>query len=297
MRASRFSETTRVHVALFVTMMVWGVNLSAVKGLTESLDLMLVASVRMVLASLVMAVLYFFFGGLWTRWSFKKWMLLLAAAFFLVYCQQIAFAEGLFRTSATNAALVMALGPTVSLSLEALFFKRRGTRRQMYGIVLALVGVALVILNRPHASLTSAAWGDLWIFSSVLAFAAGGLCIQRLTQSSSPLAVSLAVHVAGALMLCLHAGALVSRPLVEVAGMSAWQWSLAAFSAVFATGIGSVVWSKGIATIGVGRTASYISWVPVFGVCFGAMFFSEALTAWHGLGLAAVIVGTTLIAR
>ena len=293
---NRFSETTRVHLALFVTMMVWGVNLSAVKGLTENLDLMLVASVRMVLASLVLAVLVFFFGGIRQTWPLKKWLLLLLAAFFLVYCQQIAFAEGLFRTSATNAALVMALGPTVSLSLEALFLKRWITRRQMYGIVVALAGVSVVILHRPQAALTAAAWGDAWVFASVIAFASGGLCIQRLTQKTSPLAVSLVVHAAGALMLCLHAAIFVSRPLSEVAGMTAWQWSLAAFSAIFATGIGSVVWSKGIATIGVGRTSSYISWVPVFGVCFGAVFFSEALTGWHGLGLAGVIVGTTLIA-
>ena len=36
---NRFAETARVHLALFVTMMVWGVNLSAVKGLTENLDI------------------------------------------------------------------------------------------------------------------------------------------------------------------------------------------------------------------------------------------------------------------
>ncbi len=298
MRMSQGTETNRVHQALFVTMMVWGVNLSAVKGLTESLDLMLVASVRMVLATVVLAMMAAFFGGgIRQPWTWEKWLLLLAAAFFLVYSQQIAFAEGLFRTSATNAALVMALGPTVSLSLEALFFKRAVTRQQISGIVLALVGVSVVILNRPQASLTAVAWGDLWIFASVLAFASGGLCIQRLTQSSSPLMVSLAVHALGALMLCVHTEASIPRPLSAVAGMTAWQWLLAGFSAVFATGMGSWVWSRGIAAIGVGRTASYISWVPVFGVFFGAIFFSEKLTGWHGLGLAAVIAGTTLIAR
>ena len=298
MRMSQDAETNRIHQALFVTMMVWGVNLSAVKGLTESLDLMLVASVRMVLATLVLTVITAFFGGgIRQRWTWKKWLLLLTAAFFLVYSQQIAFAQGLYRTSATNAALVLALGPTVSLSLEAVFFKRAVTRQQVSGIVFALVGVAVVILNRPQASLTAAAWGDLWIFASVLAFALGGLCIQRLTQTSSPLMVSLAVHALGAFMLCLHTEAFVPRPFSEVAGMTAWQWTLAGFSAVFATGVGSVVWSKGIAAIGVGRTASYISWVPVFGVFFGAIFFSETLTVWHALGLAAVIAGTTLIAR
>jgi drug/metabolite transporter (DMT)-like permease len=297
MHKSEATATTRVHQALFVTMMVWGVNLSAVKGLTENLDLMLVASVRMVLASVVLAVLTFTFGQRNQKWTPRKWWLLLLAAFFLVYSQQIAFAEGLFRTSATNAALVMALGPAVSLSLETLIFKRLITRRKMYGIAFALAGVSVVILNRPMASLTAAAWGDVWIFVSVLAFALGGLCIQRLTQDNAPLSVSFVAHVAGALMLCLHTAFLVTDPIQQIFKMTTWQWMLAAFSAILATGIGSVVWSRGIATIGVGRTASYISWVPIFGVAFGALFFSEPVTIWHAFGMVAVLAGTTLIVR
>lgn len=297
MHKSEALAETQVHLALFITMMVWGVNLSAVKGLTENLDLMLVASVRMVMAALVLALIAQIAGISKQRWHAKKWLLLVTAAFFLVYCQQIAFAEGLFKTSATNAALVMALGPTVSVSLEAVFFKRTITHRQVAGIVLALTGVSAVILNRPHAAVTAAAWGDLWIFLSVLAFAIGGLCIQRLTQDSSALVISLVVHSIGALMLFVHAAVYVEDLLPTVWHMTPWQWSLAAFSAVFATGIGSIVWSRGIATIGVGRTSSYISWVPIFGVCFGAMFFAESLTAWHVLGLLAVIGGTTLIVR
>ena len=82
MRVSLSTETIRVHLALFVTMMIWGVNLSAVKGLTEDLDLILVASVRMVLAALVLAVIARFFGGIQQSWQWKKWQLLTAAAFF-----------------------------------------------------------------------------------------------------------------------------------------------------------------------------------------------------------------------
>ena len=98
-------------------------------------------------------------------------------------------------------------------------------------------------------------------------------------------------------MLSVHAALFVEAPLLMVWNMSPWQWSLAAFSAIFATGIGSIVWSRGIATIGIGRTSSYISWVPIFGVCFGAVFFAETITVWHVIGLLAVIAGTTLIVR
>lgn len=249
------------------------------------------------MASAVLAVMSWRWGETLTHWKRRDCGLLLVAAFFLVYCQQIAFAAGLARTSATNAALVMALGPAISLSLEALTFRHSISRKQVAGIALALGGVMAVILNRPNAALTSAAWGDFWILCSVFGFALGGLCIQRLTMNASPLTVSLAVHCAGALMLSLHVAASIHSPVHVVLTMGIWQWAMASFSAVLATGIGSVIWSRGISTIGVGRTASFISWVPIFGVCFGALFFSEPVTLWHGAGLFGVIVGSMLIVR
>ena len=297
MSASKSVGTSRVHLALFLTMIVWGVNLSAVKGLTESLDILLVAAVRMIMASMVLALMSWRWGRTLAHWKVRDWVLLVVAAFFLVYCQQIAFAAGLARTTATNAALVMALGPAISLSLEAFAFRRPISRRQGIGIVLALSGVAAVILHRPNAALTSAAWGDFWILCSVFGFALGGLCIQRLTMNGSPLSVSLAVHCAGAAMLSLHVTLAGESPINDVLNMTPWQWSLASFSAVLATGVGSVIWSRGISSIGVGRTSTYISWVPIFGVCFGALFFSEPLTVWHALGLVAVIFGTVMTAR
>lgn len=297
MHSVSFSKTTQVHLALFLTMMVWGVNLSAVKGLTESLDILLVAAIRMVIASVVLAAIAWRWGRALKHWTWREWSFLLVAAFFLVYGQQILFAAGLAKTSATNAALVMALGPIVSLSLEALFFRHAIRMRQLIGIALALAGIAAVILNRPHAALTSAAWGDFWIFCSVVGFALGGLCIQRLTLNASPFSVSFFVHAAGALMLCLHVVASVDTPLDHVHAMDSWQWSLAGFSAIFATGVGGVVWSRGISTIGVGRTASFISWVPIFGVMFGALFFSEPVTVWHATGLLGVIGGSMLVVR
>lgn len=292
------TSTTRVHTALFCMMMVWGLNLSAVKVLTESLDVMLVASIRMVMATAVMALVSWYLQPSGPKEKCPgRWGYLLAAGFLLVYCQQIAFAEGLKRTSATNAALVMALGPCVSLLMERAAFGRSIRQPQVIGIVVALLGVSVVVLNRPHAELTGAAWGDIWIFCSVLAFATGGLFVQKMSQTVSPLKVTVGVHLVGTVLLCGHVMLSVSSPAEHVLEMGILPWGMAVFSAVFATGLGALVWSKGISTIGVGRTASFLSWVPIFGVCFGALFLSEPVTLWLLLGLVGVLFGSLLVVK
>ncbi len=74
-----------------------------------------------------------------------------------------------------------------------------------------------------------------------------------------------------------------------------WQlWGIALFSGSVATAVGAVIWSKAISAIGVGKTAAYLSWVPILGVGFAALLLNEPLTIWHGLGVLLVLLGTML---
>ena len=52
-----------------------------------------------------------------------------------------------------------------------------------------------------------------------------------------------------------------------------------------------------VAVLGVGCTTSYLCWVPLFGVAFGAALLGEAVNRWHAVGLAAVFLGSVLSAR
>jgi drug/metabolite transporter (DMT)-like permease len=288
---------TGVHLSLLATMMTWGLNLSAIKVMTASLDFLLVGTLRMGLAAIVLAAIARHQRVPWPRWSGRTLILGLLAAFLLVYFQQVTFARGMNMTSATNAALTMALGPMFSVLLEGLLFRRPIRLAQMLGIGLGLTGVAVVILSRAGASLTEAAAGDLWILASVIGFALGGACMQKLSQDTPTLAINVFAHAVGTALLCLHTAVAVPQATERIAGLDAWMWTLLVFSGLFATALGAVVWAKGISTLGVGRTASYLSWVPVFGVLFGALVLGESLTVWHLVGMVCVLLGSTLAVR
>lgn len=113
-----------VHVALFATALAWGLNISAVKALTEQVDLMLVASLRTVLASAALTLVLLVMEREALRWSLRFVAIALGAAALMVYANQTLFAHAMHQTSATNAALIMALAPLVSALLEAALFRR-----------------------------------------------------------------------------------------------------------------------------------------------------------------------------
>ncbi|MNE05799.1 putative amino-acid metabolite efflux pump [compost metagenome] len=287
-------SSLRVHLALMALMVVWGLNISVVKQLTGMLDVMLVASVRMVLAAVALVVLLYCCRGRFPRWRGRTLLLGLLCAFLMVYANQVLFAAGMERTTATNGALIMALSPMISGLLEAMIFRKRLTVPYMAGVLLAFGGVALVILNRPGAGWSGVAAGDLLILASISSFACGGVIVQRLARNSSPLAIGGFLHVLGALLLTAHAGVTVDEALPALVALSGLGWGFCLFSGVLATAMGAVVWGRSIAALGIGQAAVYLAWIPVFGVGFAAWLLDEPLTYWHFIGVVAVLGGTLL---
>ena len=288
---------TRTHVALLATAMMWGLNVTAVKLLTHSVDVMLVASVRTVLAALALTALVMFGPASAPRWTVRLAMFGVAGAVLMVYANQGLFAAAMRRTSATNAALIMALAPFISAFLESLLFRKPLGSRQLCGMAVALAGVAVVVLMGRGTSWTAISSGDLLMLCAVCAFAAGGATVQRLSHCASPMVITWFVHFVGAVLLMLHALAATPNAVSSILALSGWQWTLMLYSGVMATALGAVAWGRGIAALGVGRTANYLSWVPIFGVGFGALLLGEPLNWWHALGLAGVLTGSVLAAR
>lgn len=297
MTAPREGSALAVQAVLLLAMAVWGVNLSAVKALTGSLDIMVVAATRMVVAAVTLSLLV---------WPARRRLAALGAravgrlalcALLMVYGNQILFSSGLAYTTATNAAIVMSLTPLVSSLVASALLRERLGGRRLVGIAVGFGGVALVVLNRPGAALGTGWAGDLLLLGSVASFAAGGAMVQRLSRGLSALEISWVVHAIGSAMLALHlaaGGAPVLAPLREAGALS---WALILFSGIGATALAAIAWNRAIARIGVARTAMWFYWVPIFGLAFAALALGEPLTGWHALGLAGVIAGSLIALR
>lgn len=286
-----------VHGLLIAAMAVWGLNVTLVKMLTGWFDTMLLSSLRMAVACAALTAML-----LWRRCGVpalnrRQLAAVAGCAVLMVYLNQILFAEGLRRSTATNGALIMALSPLVSSLLAAWLFRERFTLQRMAGVALGFGGVAAVVLSHPGAGLSSAGAGDLMLVASVVSFAVGGVVIQRLARRLHPLSISWAIYLMGAALLVLHTTLVPSAPRAAALSPGPWPWLLVLFSGVAATAVGNLIWNRAIATIGVARTAVFLYWVPIFGVAFAALLLGEVLTLWHLAGFVAVMAGTWLGTR
>lgn len=291
------ASNVAVQGMLLAAMAVWGVNLSAVKALTSSLDMMVVATSRMLVALAMLSVLAAPSARTLLLLGTRRIAGLSLCALLMVYANQILFASGLARTTATNAAIVMACTPLISSLVAAVLLREPPGWRRTVGIAIGFAGVAIVILNRQGAGLAQGWLGDMLLLSSVLCFAIGGAMVQRLSRGLTALEISWVVHAVGVAMLCVHLwlGGIDLVTPVRAAGPLAW--ALIAFSGIVATALAAIAWNRAIAAIGVARTALWFYWVPIFGLAFAAAVLGEPLSGWHGVGLAAVLMGSLIAMR
>lgn len=282
---------------LLGTMAVWGANLSVVKLLFESLEPMLVAVLRMAVSAVALMAVVLWHGHRWPALRRDQWLTLLGCAVLMIYLNQIFFTEGVARTAAANAALIIALNPLVSALVAALLLGDRLTRSRLAGVVLGFGGVAAVVLNRPGAALGSGGLGDLLLFGSVMTWVLGGVLVQRLSRELDSGLVSAMLSVIGTVLLALHLGLRPAPVVVDWSRITAGTVALLVVSSLLATAAGALVWNRALVVIGVARTALYAYWVPIFGVLFAVLLLGEPLSVWHGVGLAAVLGGTFLGTR
>jgi drug/metabolite transporter (DMT)-like permease len=287
-------EQLVAQAVLIGAMAVWGVNVSAVKVLAGTLDMMAVATSRMVVAVAALTVALVVMRQARLPIRLKALGGLVCCAVLMVYANQMLFAAAISRTSATHCAMLNALSPLISsLIASTLLHERLGAAR-IVGIAVGLAGVAMVILTRQGASASGDLVGDLLMMAAVTCFATGGALIQRLSAGLSALQISWFIHVVGTLMLLVHAAIGAPTTFDAVVGASTNDWGLILFSGVCATALAAIAWNSAIARIGVARTAMAFYWVPIFGLAFAALALGEPLTFWHPLGLACVIVGSLL---
>ncbi len=297
MTPQRIQGAATVQWLLIGVMAVWGLNVAVVKVLTESFDPVSLAAVRMLIASVALTAIMWWHKGGVPRIRLRQLVALMVCAALMVYANQIFFAEGLLRSTATNGSLIQALSPLVSSLMAALVFRERITPARLAGVALGLAGVSAVVLSHPGAKLSSGGIGDLLLVACVVSFAAGGVIVQRLTRKLDPLVLSVAIYAMGAVMLVLHAFFGRSATDVVMLPSEPWPWMLMLFSGVLATAVGNLIWNRAISTLGVARVSMFGYWVPIFGVTFAAALLGEALTLWHLVGFIAVMAGTWLGTR
>ncbi|HKO14979.1 MAG TPA: DMT family transporter [Gemmatimonadaceae bacterium] len=287
------------EVSLLLMALIWGVNYAVVKFATDRFAPLAFNSLRLMLAAVslvaVAVVAQRLAGPVAIGWPGRRDALALLGLGVLgngIY--QVFFVEGIARTRAGDAALVIASAPAFIALIGRLRGTERVAARGVAGIALSLLGIALVVLGSAdesaarHASLV----GDLLILSGTLCWSIYTVYLQPYTHRVSGLQLSALTMIGGAVpLLLLAVPSLAATPWT---GIPAGAWLALGFSGIFALVIAYLFWYRGVRVIGPTRTAMYSNLQPIFAVIVAWLSLGETPTLWQGLGAMSIMSGLLL---
>lgn len=270
---------------------IWGINFSVVKYGMRWLEPLAYNGLRVALAAVVLLAVVRVRGlALPPR---RQTLALLGLGVLGNGLYQVFFVEGISRTRAGNASLVMAAGPALIALMGRFYGVEKVHRRGYLGIALSVVGIGIVMSGTAAAQVGDASLhGDLLILLASATWAAYSVLLKPLTHHVDGIQVSALTMLGGAVPLLLVASPALSR--TEWTALPAQAWLSIAYSGIFALVIAYLIWYRGMKLIGPTRTAMYSNLQPIFAVLVAWAALGEVPTLAQGAGATAVMAGLLL---
>ncbi|HEX7069588.1 MAG TPA: DMT family transporter [Rhodothermales bacterium] len=289
------------EAALFFTVLVWGLNFPILKGALAAMHPHVINGFRFLISALVLGSLYVIKGqnaehGF--RRSFRehgKSIVLLSLTGYLFY--QLFFILGIARTSAGNAALIMAGSPLWTAVAGRVFGLETLSRRSWLGLLILLTGTVVVVVGGANGSTS----GQNSLLGNALMLGASVLW-GGYTAFSRPVLRHLP-----ATTLIFYAVLIALPALLVIAGLhldevdwsvvDAGVWGAIVFSGGLSTGIVFVFWSTGIRKVGASQTAAFGNLVPLVALGASFLLLGETIRWVQVLGGGLIIGGLVMMRR
>jgi drug/metabolite transporter (DMT)-like permease len=272
-------------------MVIWGFNVSAIKILVTYFPPVFIQGVRVFLAGLVVIVVLIL-SKRFERISRKNALGIFVAALFGVFGHHLFLALGLTLTTGSNTGLILGLVPLFTSIFAMIFLKELLTFFKVIGILSALSGVYFIIL-KGNGPVSGFSLGDLYIFGAVITQAISFIVIKKLTTNLDSRQMTGIMLIFGALMM--FGFSLWIEP-VEISQFQQpmYVWLVLLASAVFATGLGHMLYNYAIQQLGAGSTAIFINLTPFFSLLGSALFLGEKIVLEQLIGFVLIVIGVIL---
>jgi drug/metabolite transporter (DMT)-like permease len=288
------SQRPLAIAAMVLVMITWGSTFVITKVSAREIPPLTLAFLRFAIATVALLPLA------WSRGGMKRlpnpipaaplfWMALAGIAFFT-----IAFNYALVHASATQGALIYALGPAAIAVGAVLVLREKLSVTRTLGIILSTLGVGIVILagQESGGDAPNPLLGAFWMVGAISAWAVYTIYAKRLAHADQVI-VTTCISALGALMLLpLSAMELARVESLPMPSLRAWMGLL--FLGVVASSLAYVAYNYALRVLDASLVGVFTNLDPIVGVLTAAMFLSETLQTWQIVGGAIALGGMWL---
>ena len=200
---------------------------------------------------------------------------------------------GLTSTTALNVLLLQSAGPLIIILWAFALFGDRPSVWQAAGVLLSLIGVAVIAAHGSLESLLhlSLNRGDVWILVAMVIYGVYA-ALFRVRPATHPMSFLVAAMGIGSMMILpFYLWEVAEGGRIE-GGLPAWL--TLAYIAVFPSFVAYLFFNRGIELIGAARAGQSWHLMPVFGSILAVVFLGEQFHIYHAVGIALIAGGIVL---
>jgi drug/metabolite transporter (DMT)-like permease len=284
----RFGPTDFMMLAVAC---IWGANFTVVKYGTHVLAPLAFNGVRVALAALALTIIALLRRRSWP--SARELATLLGIGMIGNGLYQVLFVEGIARTRASDAALVISAGPAFVALLGWLAGTERISPRAWVGIALSIAGIGLVVFGGTAAAPgQSTLLGNGLVLVGSLCWAVFSVLLKPFTHRVDGVQLSAVTMVGGAIALLIVASRPVAAADWTAVGPAAW--GAIVYSGIAGLVVAYLFWYRGVRVLGPTRTAMYVNLQPVFALAIAWAVLGERPGITQLVGAGAVMAGLLL---
>lgn len=279
--------------AVVLMALIWGINYTVIKYGTTAMQPVAFNGVRVAIAALALLVIALAWGG--PVPGRRDVVTLLALGVLGNGIYQLLFAEGIARTRAGEAALVVGGSPALIALLGRMAGVETTTRRGIVGIALSIFGVALIVLARanvgsgPHGG---SLLGDLLVLIGSICWAVYTILLVPYTKRLSGFwVIALSMLGGSVVLVAVGAPAIAS---VDWAAVTPAVWGSMLYGGLGGLVVAYILWYRGVKVLGPTRTAMFANLQPFIALMFAWMTLGETPTAWQVIGAVTIVGGVVL---
>jgi drug/metabolite transporter (DMT)-like permease len=284
--SGRAPSRTAIAASIALLVVTWAGNFVAAKIGLLYLPALAMASFRVVIAGTVMIPIYFLGSCLPTfaeasklrRQGFAAHDLWVFAylGFFGVAVNQTCFTIGLHFTSVGHAAVIVGLSPIYILVLAVLFRMERATGHKVVGMLIALIGIAVLASENGISVRSASLEGDAITMTGSIGFAIYAVLGKRVAGKYDTLTMTAFNHFAGALIVFPVA-------LFEFANLIRagnwhipWQaWAAVLYMAIFSSALAYVFYFWLLRYLEASQLSAFTYLLPVLATVLGILLLGE----------------------
>ena len=250
---------------------------------------------RYFIALIFLSVITLHFKSKSLKIKVNDWWKFVLLGIFGIIGYHFFFFTSLRYTTVANTGVINAFSPAVTGILAALFLKERLSKRNYFGVGLALFGVLVLVTKGNFSALLGMSFnlGDLLMLLSVISWAVYALIIKWMSRKYHSFTLTFYATLAAVIILVFMS--FVENTWDQLRTISTVSTLSVIYMGLFASGIGYLLYNYSIKEIGPTKTSSFVySAVPILVAILAFLFFKEVITIVMVVSIAFIITGLHL---